>query len=160
MTAEQRALAANTSSAIYFLSFHAGDLGSLSPRIAIFTFQPPSAADTTTASVASPTAVSATPQKSSAFVPWGRVQEARLGQSLQLAQALQQQLALINGVDVSVPATAPLRTLRSVNAPAAAIELGRLAPDASATLLTDVAFQQKVAAAVVQALAIFEKGAN
>ena len=160
MTAEQRALAANTSSAIYFLSFHAGDLGSSSPRIAIFTFQPPSAPDTITVSAAAPLAVTATPKKTSAFVPWGQVQEGRLGQSVQLAQALQQQFALINGVEVSLPATAPLRTLRSVNAPAAAIEVGRLAPDASATLLTDVALQQKVATAVVQALASFEKGAN
>jgi N-acetylmuramoyl-L-alanine amidase len=157
MTAEQRAMAANTSSAIYFLSFHAGDLGSTSPRIAVFTFQPPGAPDTMTASSTTPAAA---PKKSSAFVPWGRVQEARLGQSLQLAQALEQQFALINGVDVSQPATAPVRSLRSVNAPAAAIELGRLAPDASAALLTDVAFQQKVAAAVVQALANFEQGAN
>jgi len=160
VTAEQRALTANTSSAIYFLSFHAGDLGSTSPRIAIFTFQPPNAPDTTTASAAAPAAASEAPRRTSVFVPWGQVQEARLGQSLQLALALQQQLALVNGVDVSLPSTAPLRSLRSVNAPAVAIELGRLAPDASATLLTDAAFQQKVAAAVVQALASFEKGAN
>ena len=40
---EQRALAANLSSAIYFLSFHAGDLGAASPRITVFTFQPPAA---------------------------------------------------------------------------------------------------------------------
>jgi N-acetylmuramoyl-L-alanine amidase len=160
MTAEQRALAANTSSAIYFLSFHAGDLGSSSPSVAIFTFQPPSTADTITASTAAPAAVTTAPQKTSAFVPWGQVQEGRLGQSLQLALALHQQLASISGVDVRLPATAPLRTLRSVNAPAAAIELGRLAPDASAALLTDVALQQKVATAVVQALASFEKGGN
>ena len=41
VSVEQRALAANLSSAIYFLSFHAGDLGAASPRITIFTFQPP-----------------------------------------------------------------------------------------------------------------------
>jgi N-acetylmuramoyl-L-alanine amidase len=158
ITAEQRALAANTSNAIYFLSFHAGDLGSSSPRIAVFTFQPPSAPDAASGLAATPTVVPASPKKSSAFVPWGQVQEARLGQSQQLAQALQQQLASISGVDVRLPATAPLRSLRSVNAPAAAIELGRLAPDASAALLTDVAFQQKVATAVVQALSSFEKG--
>jgi N-acetylmuramoyl-L-alanine amidase len=47
-----------------------------------------------------------------------------------------------------------------VNAPAAAIELGRLAPDAAATALTNPTFQQQVATAVVQALASFEKGGN
>jgi N-acetylmuramoyl-L-alanine amidase len=163
VSAEQRALAANLSSAIYFLSFHAGDLGAMSPRIAVFTFQPPSAAVTATPSAAAPgvpAAVSDAPTATPPFVPWGQVQEARLGQSLQLAQALQQQFALINGVDVSLPATAPLRFLRNVNAPAAAIELGRLAPDAAATALTNPTFQQQVATAVVQALASFEKGGN
>ncbi|HXW13794.1 MAG TPA: N-acetylmuramoyl-L-alanine amidase, partial [Terriglobia bacterium] len=146
---EQRAVAANLSSAIYFLSFHAGDLGAVSPRITIFTFQPPAGAI--------PAAGHAPP---STFVPWGQVQEARLGQSLQLAVALQQQFALVNGVQVDVPAAAPVRILRNVNAPAVAIELGRLAPDADATPLTDPTFQQHVAGAVVQALASFEKGGN
>ena len=59
--------------------------------------------------------------------------------------------------NVFMPTTAPVRTLRSVNAPAVAIELGRLAPDADATALTNPAFQQQVANAVVQALAGSEK---
>ena len=74
------------------------------------------------------------------------------------AQALEQQFTSINGADVILPAPAPIRSLRNVNAPAAAIELGRLAPDATAEILTDPAFQQKIADAVVQALASFEKG--
>jgi N-acetylmuramoyl-L-alanine amidase len=149
VTSEQRALAANLSGAICFLSFHASDLGTASPRITIFTYQPPTAAAPATADAPPPT-----------LVPWGQVQEARLGQSVQLALALQQQLALINGVEVDLPATAPVRTLRSVNAPAVAIELGRLSPDQDATALTNLAFQQQVAGAVVQALANFEKGAT
>ena len=91
-------------------------------------------------------------------MPWGQVQEARLGQSQQLALALQQQFALINGAQVDAPAAAPVRTLRNVNAPAVAIELGRLATDTDSTDLTNAAFQQQVAAAIVQALANFEKG--
>ena len=83
-----------------------------------------------------------------------------MGQSQQLALALQQQLALVNGVEVDLPTTAPLRSLRNVNAPAVGIELGRLAPDADATALTSLAFQQQVAAAVVQALASVDKGGN
>jgi len=144
---EQRALSANLSGAIYFLSFHAGDLGAASPRITILTFQPPTVPDAAAAGAPAPI-----------FVPWGHVQEARLEQSRQLALALQQQFALINGVEVDLPARAPFRTLRNISAPAVAIELGRLAPDQDATALTDVAFQQQVAGAVVQAFASLEKG--
>ncbi len=146
---EQRALAANLSGAVYFLSFHAGDLGTASPRITIFTFQPPTAGDSAAAGARAP-----------AFLPWRHVQEGRLEQSRQLALALQQQFALINGVEVDLPARAPVRILRSINAPAVAIELGRLAPDQDATALTNPAFQQQVAQAVVQAFAGIEKGGN
>ncbi len=157
---DQRAMAANQSSAIYFLSFHAGDLGATSPRIAIFTFQPPSPLDHDTSSTDIPGAANEHPRKTSAFRPWGGVQETRLAQSQQLAQALQGELAQVNGVEVNPPAGAPLHTLRSVNAPAVAIEIGRLAPDAPGLALTDTAFQQQVAAAIARGLAAFEKGGN
>jgi N-acetylmuramoyl-L-alanine amidase len=147
VSADQRAIVANLLGAVYFLSFHAGDLGTESPRITVFTFQPSSVAPPPPNDAPAP-----------AFIPWGQIQEARLSQSQQLAQAIQQQLALINGVEVDLPSAAPLRTLRSVNAPAVAIEIGRLAPDADATPLTNPVFQQQVATAVVQALASFEKG--
>ncbi len=149
VSSEQRALASNLAGAICFLSFHAGDLGTASPRIAIFTFQPPTTAPPAASEAPIPT-----------FVPWAQVQEAHLGQSAQFALALQQQFVLMNGVEADPPATAPVRILRSVNAPAVAIELGRLAPDDDATALTNPAFQQQVAGAVVQALASFEKGGN
>ncbi len=144
---EQRALAANVAGALYFLSFHAGDLGSVSPRITVFSFQPAAHPAPLTSKTPLPT-----------FIPWAQVQEAHLDPSRQLALALQQQFALISGVNVDPPATAPVRTLRSVNTSAVAIELGRLAPDADATPLTNPAFQQQVATAVVQALATLEKG--
>jgi N-acetylmuramoyl-L-alanine amidase len=144
---EQRAFAANLAGALYFLSFHAGDLGSASPRIAVFSYQP----------AAPPTPV-ANKTLPATFIPWAQVQEAHLDPSRQLALALQQQFILTGGVAVDPPATAPVRTLRSVNASAVAIELGRLASDADATPLTNPAFQQQVATAVVQALASLEKG--
>jgi N-acetylmuramoyl-L-alanine amidase len=146
---DQRALAANLAGAFCFLSFHAGDLGSASPRITIFTFQPPAAQEPV-----------ATGTSTSAFVPWGQAQEMHLGQSLQLAQALQHQLASLNGVEVDLPATAPVRVLRNVNAPAVAIELGRLAPDADAAALTNPGLQQQFALAVAQALSTFGTGGN
>ena len=144
---EQRALAANLAGALYFLSFHAGDLGAASPRITVFSFQPAAPPAPVTKKTPLPN-----------FIPWAQAQEAHLDASRQLALALRQQFALINGVNVDTPATAPVRTLRSVNASAVAIELGRLAPDADSTPLTNPAFQQQVATAVVQALATLEKG--
>jgi len=146
MSFEQRALAANLSGAVYFLSLHAGDLGTPSSCIAVFTYQP--------GSDALPTGDASPPL----FVPWGQVQETRLAQSQQLALALQQQFSSLTGVVADPPAGAPFRTLRSVNAPAVAIELGRLAPDQDATSLTNPAFQQQVAVEIVQALAAYEKG--
>jgi N-acetylmuramoyl-L-alanine amidase len=149
VSSDQRALAANLSGAICFLSFHAGDLGMASPRITLFTFQPPTPSAPTSADTQTPI-----------FVPWGHVQEARSEQSLQLAVALQQQFGLLSGVEVDLPTTAPVRILRNVNAPAVAIEFGRLAPEQDVTALTNPAFQQQVAGAVVQALASFEKGGD
>ena len=146
---EQRALAANLSGATCFISFHAGDLGTSSPRINIYTFEAPS-----------PPASLPADLKASAFLPWGQVQETRLGSSVQLAGALQQQLAQISGLEADTPATAPVLTLRSVNAPAVAIELGPLSTDTDAVALTNPAFQQQVASAIARGIASFEKGGN
>jgi N-acetylmuramoyl-L-alanine amidase len=147
VSTDQRALAANLAGALYFLSFHAGDLGTASPRIAVFSFQPPA-----------PPVPPADESTQSVLVPWEQVQAVHLDRSRQLASALQQQLALINGVEVDPPASAPVRTLRSVNTAAVAIELGRLAPDADSAALTNLVVQQQIALAVVQSLANLEKG--
>ena len=147
VSTDQRALASNLAGALYFLSFHAGDLGTASPRIAVFCFQPPA-----------PPVPSADESTPSILVPWEHVQAVHLDRSRQLASVLQQQLALINGVEVDPPASAPVRTLRSVNTAAVAIELGRLAPDADSAALTNLVIQQQLALAVVQSLANLEKG--
>jgi N-acetylmuramoyl-L-alanine amidase len=141
-TFEQRAVTANVAGAAYFLTFHAGDLGDGSPRIAVYTYQPPD----------QPSSLPAD-QTRSIFVPWKVVQEAYLVQSRQLSEALQQQLAQIAGVTTDTPIAAPVRTLRSVNAPAVAIELGSLTPDEDAGALTDAVFQQHISGAVAQVLA-------
>jgi N-acetylmuramoyl-L-alanine amidase len=146
-TFEQRAVAANVAGAAYFLTFHAGDLGGASPRIALYTYQPPGLPR------ASPGG-----EARSIFVPWNQVQEAYLDQSRQLAQALQQQFAQIAGVATDTPAPAPVRTLRSVNAPAVALEIGSLSSDNDAGALTDPTFQQQFSAAVAQALAALQGG--
>jgi len=146
-TFEQRAVAANVGGAAYFLTFHAGDLGGSSPRIAVYTYQPPS-----------PPPPSPGGEARSLFVPWNQVQEAYLDQSRQLAQALEQRFALIAGLTADMPTAAPVRTLRSVNAPAVAIEIGSLTPDNDAGPLTDPAFQQHLSAAVAEVLAALQGG--
>jgi N-acetylmuramoyl-L-alanine amidase len=146
-TFEQRAIAANVSGAVYFLTFHAGDLGSSSPRIAVYTYQPPS-----------PPLTSPGGETKAGFVAWDQVQEAYLDQSRQLAQALEQQFAQIAGVLADSPSTAPVRTLRSASAPAVAIEVGSLTPDSDASPLTDPAFQELFSAAVAKALVTLQGG--
>jgi len=147
VTFEQRALAANVAAAAYFLTFHAGDLGGSSPRVAVYTYQP-----------AGPPLVSQGGQARSIFVPWNQVQEAYLDQSRQLAQALEQRFAEIAGVTADTATAAPVRTLRSVNAPAVAIEIGSLSPDNDASPLTDPAFQLRLAAVVAEVLAALPGG--
>jgi N-acetylmuramoyl-L-alanine amidase len=147
VTFEERALTANVAGAAYFLTFHAGDLGGNSPQIALYTYHFPG-----------PALPSPNGEASSIFVPWNHVQEAYLEQSRQLAQALQQQFAQIAGATTDTPITAPVRTLRSVNAPAVAIELGSLTPDNDAGPLMDPAFQQSISAAVARVLAGLRDG--
>ena len=144
---EQRVVTANQAGAIYFLTFHAGDLGGNSPRVAVYTFQSPGEAIASPESGVRPI-----------FVPWSQVQEAHLDQSLQLARTLQQEFAVIAGVTADLPTQAPVRTLRSVNAPAVAIEIGSLSPDNDATPLTDAAFQLQLASVVAEALSALHGG--
>ena len=117
-TFEQRTVAANVGEAVYFLTFHAGDLGGNSPRIAVYTYQSPN-----------PPLPSVGGEARSIFVTGDQVQETYLDRSRQLAQALAQQFAQIAGVTADTPTAAPARMPRSVNAPAVAIEVGSLSPD-------------------------------
>jgi N-acetylmuramoyl-L-alanine amidase len=146
-TFEQRAVAANVAGAAYFLTFHAGDLGGGSPRIALYTYQPPG-----------PPLPSPGGEARPIFVPWNQVQEAHLDQSRQLAQALAEQFAQVIGATADTPTPAPVRALRSVNAPAVAIEIGSLSPDNDAGPLTDPLFQQQFSVAVAEALAALQGG--
>ena len=145
VTFEQRAVTANVATAAYFLTFHAGDLGGGSPRIAVYTYQPPGLRLPSPGGEARPI-----------FVPWNQVQEAYLDQSRQLAQTLQQGFAVIAGVTADLPTPAPVRTLRSVNAPAVAIEVGSLSPDNDAGPLTDPAFQLHLSDAIAEVLAAMQ----
>jgi len=147
---EERTTAANLAGAAAFLTFHAGDLGTASPCIAVYTFKPPG-----------PPAPSTTNEEPhTLFVPWVKVQQARLDESRRLALALQEQFALVPGATVDVPQADPVRALRSVNAPAVAIEIGRFVPESDAAPLTSPDFLQRLSTAVAQTLVSFAgKGA-
>jgi N-acetylmuramoyl-L-alanine amidase len=141
----QRAVTANEAAAAYFLTFHAGDLGGGSPQIAVYTYRPPDEPLPLPGGETRPI-----------FVNWNQVQESHLDQSRQLAETLQQEFAVIAGVTADLPQAAPERTLRSVNAPAVAIELGTLSPDYDAGALTDPAFQLHFSSVVAEALAALQ----
>jgi N-acetylmuramoyl-L-alanine amidase len=144
---EDRTNAANLAHALCFLTFHAGDLGPASLQVAVYTYQFPT-----------PPAASTPDTPRSIFVPWDQVQVAFFDRSRQFATELQHQLATIPGLTTDAPVPAPVRTLRSINAPAVALEIGRLAPDADAAPLTNSNLQQQVANAIISALATLKGG--
>ena len=147
VTFEQRATAANMAGAAYFLTFHAGDLGDASPQVAIYTYQSPDPANSS--QDGGPKAF---------FVAWDRIQENHLGRSRQLAETIGRDLGVLAGVTVDPPMAAPERTLRSVNAPAVAIEVGSLSPDVDAGPVTDPEFQLHLSSIVAEALSAFLAG--
>jgi N-acetylmuramoyl-L-alanine amidase len=144
---DQRATEANTAHPIVFISFHAGNLGPSTPRVMVYTYRP-----------SSPVALASGADPLPLLVPWAKVQLDYLGRSRQLAQALQQDLEKATGVAAAAPMEVPLRVLRSIAAPAVAIEVGSLAPGSNPAPLTQQSFQDQIAAAVVQALGNFQGG--
>ena len=135
---DQRTIEANTSRAVVFLTFHAGDFGQQSPEVRLYTYQSPS--------LPPPHALG------SVFVPWQWVQMTHLQRSQTLAQAIEQQLVKIQGLDAQGPSPAPVRQLRSINAPAVAVELGTLSPSQNAAGLANAAFLKSLADAISQAV--------
>jgi N-acetylmuramoyl-L-alanine amidase len=141
---EQRTITANTAHPIAFLSFHAGDLGNRTAVVAIYTYFPPSLP-------AGGDPISST----TLFVPWDWAQVTEQARSKALAQDLQKQFSQISGFKAVEVLSAPVRQLRSIDAPAAAIEVGTLTPTQDAGELTQLNFQKQVANAIVAALEEF-----
>jgi N-acetylmuramoyl-L-alanine amidase len=135
---EQRTVEANTSRAVAFVTLHAGDLGEQSPMVRVYTYGAP--------------ALPPSGLTNSVFVPWQWVQLPHLQRSQALAQGIAQQLSKIEGLNAPSPLSAPVRQLRSINAPAVAIELGTLAPNQNAAGIDNAVFLKSVADAVAQAL--------
>jgi N-acetylmuramoyl-L-alanine amidase len=138
----QRTTIANTARPAAFLTFHAGDLGARSPVILVYTYQP-----------SSPPAQGSS--RPSLFIPWDLAQTVDLSQSQVLAHDLQQQFAQVPGITQAQVLEAPVRQLRSVAAPAVAIEMGTLSPAQDAGQLAQPEFQNAVAHAVVTAIQQF-----
>jgi len=145
-TLDERDAMTNLARPVAFVTFHAGDLGSPSPAVAVYTYQAPSAP----ASLA----------PSSLFVPWDEAQEPRLARSRELAGLLAQQIGHIQGLGTRNPDEAPVRQLRSIDAPAVAVELGTLAPNQDAAALMSAGLQTQVADAVAQAIVALGQGAH
>ncbi|MGH9355746.1 MAG: N-acetylmuramoyl-L-alanine amidase, partial [Terriglobia bacterium] len=139
---EQRSVAANTVRPVAFVSFHAGELGGRSPVIAVYTYRPSSA----------PAGASA---GSPLFIAWNQVQELEQTPSNQLAQILEKHFSQMAGVVLPPLARAPVRQLRSIAAPAAAVETGTLSPAEDAGLIAEDGFEQQVASAAAAALEQF-----
>jgi len=146
-TLDERDSVANGARPVAFLTLHAGDLGGASPAIAVYTYQAPS-----------PPAALVAPR--SLFMPWDEAQQAHLTRSRDLANSLTQQFGHVQNLEVRSPAAAPVRQLRSVDAPAVALELGTLAPRQAAAALTATAFQDQLANAIAQAVLALAQGAS
>jgi N-acetylmuramoyl-L-alanine amidase len=146
-TPDERDVITNLARPAAFLTFHAGDLGGATPAAEVYTYQSPSAP-----------ATAAAPQVF--FVPWNEAQQAHLARSRDLAGLLAQQLGGISGLTIRNPDAAPVRQLRSIDAPAVAVELGSLVPGQDASTLTSAAFQDQVAKAVAQAVTALVQGAS
>ncbi len=145
---DQRALVANTVRTTAFLSFHAGNLGLRTPRVAVYTYEPP---DPAAFQPAAPRPL---------LVPWAQIQAYHLDDSRRLAQALRDQIGGTPDLLTSSPDVAPVRMLRSVDAPAVAVEVGSLTPTQDSGALQATVFQQKLSNAVLAALDSFTRKAH
>jgi N-acetylmuramoyl-L-alanine amidase len=148
LTFDRRDTISNVLHASVFLTFHAGDFGAASPRVVVYSFEPPAPWEET--SVRAETGM---PQ----LIPWEHVQDSHLDRSRELAAALEQQFAAVPGLSAPKATAAPARVLRSVGSPAVAVEIGSFAPDIDSAPLSALSFQQQIAGAILKGLDAFKK---
>jgi N-acetylmuramoyl-L-alanine amidase len=142
-TFDERSVMANTVQPLAFVSFHAGDMGGVSPCTAVYTYplapEPPNPGS----------------DVSPIFRRWGAAQQKHLPQSEKLAEAVREQVAQITALARGGASIAPVRQLRSTDSPAIAVEVGTLSPEVDGDALTNPELQQRIADALVQALVKF-----
>jgi N-acetylmuramoyl-L-alanine amidase len=142
-TFDQRDVTANSAHPVAFITFHAGNTGDLSPCAAVYTYS------------AKPEPPLPGGDISSIFTPWQSAQQKDLPQSEKLAEAVAEQFGQMTDLARSSSSTAPVRQLRSVDAPAIAVEVGTLAPEFDGVALIDPGFLQRITDALVQAVVKF-----
>lgn len=142
---DERATSANRLRPIAFLTLHAGKLGVNTPRVTVYSYQP--------SSLAPPPE----DEPATLFVPWARAQQLHIERSRELARALSQQLAQIPGLTTDAPREAPVRALRSVDAPAVAVEIGTLSEEEDSHVLANPTLHHLIAAAIARALETFPR---
>ncbi len=140
---EQREIVANTLKPVAFLSLHAGDLGNTTPRVAVCSYR---------------SAPLDPGESQRLLIPWREIQRMHLERSRLLAKTMQARFAQVPGLTADKLFEAPVRSLRSIDAPAVAIEIGTLTADQESGPLTNVAFQQQLATAIAAGLEAFRSG--
>ena len=140
---DERSAVANAQRGAIFISLHVSSIGPVGTARAY--------------TIAAP----ATPTARPALLPWDRAQDFFAGSSRRLAELVQVQLAQKLRGSPEVPTTAAVRQLRSVAAPAIAIEVSSVAVQ-NRSQLEQMA--QPLAEAVGRAVAafrpVYEAGAN
>lgn len=139
-TFDQRDVTANVAQPVAFVTFHAGNMGGLSPCAAVYTY--PAIPEPVPGGDVSPI-----------FRSWQAAQQRHLPQSEKLGQELGHQFEQIPGLARTNTSIAAVRQLRSVDAPAIAVEVGSVSPEVDGAALINPDFQQRIADALVQALA-------
>ncbi|HEV2494402.1 MAG TPA: N-acetylmuramoyl-L-alanine amidase [Terriglobia bacterium] len=155
---DERAGIANDARPVAFLSLHAGNLGSKLPQLAVYTYLPSSLTEGSQETGAAMTH-SGVADGRFVLLPWNELQMAHVDRSRRFAQALERQFANISGLTTSGGSVeAPVRALRNIDAPAAAVEIGSFASDVDARPLTNGTLQDQIAGAIVRALDAFLGG--
>ena len=134
LTLEQRAILANTSRARFYISIHAGSLGT---GVRLYT------------SLLPPIAPAA-----GAFLPWNSAQATYLSSSQVLAGDIAGELGKLNVAARQMPA--PVPPLNHIAAAAVSVEV--LPPGADVSQLTSPAYEEQVAAAVAAGVARARQG--
>jgi N-acetylmuramoyl-L-alanine amidase len=147
-TFEQRASAANVVKPIAFVTFHAGNYGTASPRVMVYSLEPSS-------SVRTGESIG-----SALLVPWDLVQLAYVSKSQLLAANIEEQIAQLPGISTGPASVVAVKQLKSIAAPAVAVEVGSLSSDADSGAVANPALVQQVANAVASGVESFAGGAK
>jgi N-acetylmuramoyl-L-alanine amidase len=151
---EDRAAIANGYRDAIFVSVHVSSTGKIgTARAYSYQFATPLAAASTSgaAGSASPTTTQTAGARASSLVPWDQAQQSFVEPSHRLADVLQLQLLQKFGGSPAVSARVAVRELRSVAAPAVAVELSSVSVNDPNTLL---AMGAPLAASIVRGVQI------